>query len=782
MAPPVHALSVLEFEAVAQRLRQRCEISIAEDLALSLRPSFDEDEVWRQLGLTKEAYELLGRGTPPALGGVKDTREAVTRAGKGGVLTGAETFLIGEGMSILRSLKSFLKGVHEGAPGLKAIADGIPEHPKLDQAILDALHPDGEVKDSASSRLQTIRNRKRSTAARVIERIQAYTSGRTREYLSDPIYTVRDGRYVIPLKAEHKGKIRGIVHDSSSTGQTLFLEPEDVLQLGNALRELEGEEREEVQTILRNFSERIGAVADEVLSGLDAGAHLDLLFAKARYGGDVRGAIPDRAEQMGVVELELARHPLLDPETVVPLSLKVGGPHGSLLITGPNTGGKTVAMKAVGLCVAMAQAGMMPPCAHMRLGVFEQIWADIGDEQSLQQSLSTFSGHIRNIGNALKNLRPNALVLMDEIGAGTDPAEGASLAKAILLRMRDGGATVIASTHYGELKNFAYNTEGFSNAAMEFDAKTLRPTYRLLMGAPGASHALKIAERYGIPSEVVEAAREGLGELAQDMAQMLDRLEESQRLARKAQSEADRRMADLRQKEREAERKLREAEEIRQNARDKATRALEEVLREIRLEADRVFEELRKSGSGNLTARDSARKALRELQEIGDAFAADVHQKPKATGGPKPKLEPGDKVRVQGFTQVGVVLEPVGADRFAVQMGALKMTFASQDLTKSETPPERKARPNLGLQKAQTAHTEIQLIAMRAEEAAETLDRFLDEAVLGGVPTVRIVHGKGEGILRKMVQDRLRRHPAIASYRDGDPEEGGAGVTLAVLK
>ncbi len=776
----MHALRVLEYESVVAMLVRRCETALGVAGASEIRPSFDEAEVWEALAGTGEAYDLLGQGHPPALGAVRDVVTAVVRAQKGGVLGGSELFQIADAMGAMRALKAFLKGGEAKYPRLCALALSIPEHPRLDTSILDALLPDGDCKDTASPKLQTLRSRKRSTAAKITERIHSYTTGKTREWLSDPIYTVRDGRYVVPLKAEHRGKIRGIVHDTSGSGQTIYVEPEDVLQLGNALREIDSHEREEIVAILRSFSERVGVVADEIVGGLEATGQLDILLAKAKLGADLRGAMPERAATLGTLEVQLARHPLLDQQIVVPLDFAVGGPHGSVLITGPNTGGKTVAMKCVGLCVLMAQSGMMPPCAHARLGPFSQVWADIGDEQSLQQSLSTFSGHIRNISNALKGLRPFGLVLMDEIGAGTDPAEGAALAKAILLDMQSAGATIVASTHYGELKNFAYNTDGFTNAAMEFDSKTLKPTYRLLLGAPGASHALKIAERYGIPTAVIEHAKGALGDQAQDMAQMLERLEESQRLARRAQSEADRRASEAKRLETEANAKLLEADEIRRNARDKASKMLDDVLRQIRLEADEIFEQLRKGG-GTLDTRDTARKSLRSLQEIGSAFADEVRDRPRDR--PETEvLKPGDRVKAEGFTQVGIVLQPAGAGQFIVQMGALKMTIKARDLRKVAEVVERKAKVNLGLAKAQTAHTEIQLIAMRAEDASRQLERFLDDAVLGGVPSVRIVHGKGEGILRKITQEILKKNRSISTFRDGEPSEGGAGVTIAEFR
>jgi DNA mismatch repair protein MutS2 len=683
----------------------------------------------------------------------------------------------------MRMFRTFLQPLRESMPILFPYAEALPEHRKVEDQLVESLEPDGSVRDAASAQLSTLRQRKKSAASRIIERVQAYTTGRTRELLSDPIYTVRDGRYVIPLKAENRGKIRGIVHDTSASGQTIYLEPADVLDLGNALREVEAAERAEEQRILTALSGKVGGVAPDILGGLEAAAQLDMHFAKARLGYEMKGSLPNRVEGSAFIQVQGGRHPLLDPEIAVPLDLAVGK-GSSVLITGPNTGGKTVSIKTVGLFVLMAQTGMLPPAIDIRLAPFTQVWADIGDEQSLQQSLSTFSGHIRNISAALTGLKDGALVLLDEIGAGTDPAEGAALATAILRDMSSRGAAILASTHYGELKAFAYNTPGFVNAAMEFDPKSLRPTYRLIMGAPGASHALRIAERYGIPPEIVEHAREGLGDQAQDVARMMERLEQAQRQARIAQGEADRRTQELRRAEQRAARKLEEADEIRKTANSKANEVIEAALREIRLEASRLFDELKKAPV-DPRVQERVRKGLRELDEVGRDFAAEFVPKPKrAAGAAVGALRKGATVRLEGYTQVGTLLEDPRDDSVQVQLGPLKMTVPVHRLHPVDKPSGTlvKPRANIRLQKAISATTEIMLINKRAEDATRELERFVDDAMLAGIPSVRIVHGKGEGILRKVTHEFLKGHPGVANFRDGEPAEGGAGVTIATFQ
>lgn len=776
----MHALRVLEFGSILERLQHHCETALGAALASELAPSFDEGEIWRLLGRTQEGHTLLGSHAPPSMGPVRELRDAFRRAAKGGTLGGQELFQCADALRAMREMGSFLTGLRETAPLLQEDALLLPDAKRTEEAIFDALEPNGDVKDHASAHLASLRQRKATSTSRLQERVHSYTTGKSRELLSDPIVTMRDGRYVVPLKAEYRGRIRGIVHDASASGQTIYVEPEDVLQLGNLLREIEAAEREEISRILLSLSSRLGAVGPQAVVGIEAAGRIDLVFAKARLGFEMKGSIPERLTWPRI-EIEGGRHPLLDPTSAVPLDLRLGQKE-SVLITGPNTGGKTVAIKTVGLFVLMAQAGLMPPARMVRFGPFSQIWADIGDEQSLQQSLSTFSAHIKNIAEALNGLKPGALLLFDEIGAGTDPAEGAALAKAILNSVVEKGGTVLASTHYGELKAFAFETEGFRNAAMEFDSKSLRPTYKLLIGAAGASHALKIAERYGLPRSVIEQAKEGLSTQHVEMSRMMEQLDQSQKQARLAQGEADRRLAELRKLEQRADEKLKEAEEIRRTAHAKASAVVEEALRQIREESARVLDELKRAGA-DPRAQERARADLRALQEAGADFAQGLKPKERKRTTPGVQLSKGMHVKIDGYSQTGVLLEDPAGRNAQVQIGPLKMNVSVASLTPVDAPREqRRPQTNIRLQKAITANTEIHLRAMRGEEAMRDLERFIDDAVLAGVPSVRIVHGKGEGILRTMTRDFLKRNPSVASFRDGEPGEGGHGVTIAVFK
>jgi len=772
---------VLEFDLVLDQLAKHCDTELARVVASKLVPSADPTEVWEMLATTQEAYELIAGSTPPALYAVQDRRPQLRKAKKGGVLGGVELAQIADAATAMRAMRQFLIPRRETSPRLAQRAEWLPNLPQLERELNDALDGAGEVRDSASQHLATLRQRKRGLHSKLIERIQAYTT-KHRDLLSDPIYTVREGRYVVPVKAEHKGKIRGIVHDTSGSGQTVYIEPEDVLQLGNQVREAEAAEKEEITRILTKLSAIVGNHADELDSGITQASDIDLQFAKAKLAFEQKAGMPLKADSPGLV-IEGGRHPLLEAQgtKVTPLDISVGMGAKALLITGPNTGGKTVAIKAVGLFVLMAQSGLFLPARMARLGVFSQVWADIGDEQSLQQSLSTFSGHLKNIAAAIKGLKPGALVLFDEIGAGTDPAEGAALAKAILSHLVGAGAYIVASTHYGELKAFAYETDGFTNAAMEFDPKSLKPTYRLLMGSPGASHALKIAERYGIPKAVVEKATSNLDESQAEVGRMLEKLEHAQRQARIAQGEADRRLHELRAAEKKAEQKLAEAEEIRRTVHARAQEAIEGTLRELRMEANALFEELKKAVDEKKLA--DVRSKLKALQTKGQGKADTYRTAPESVTDAG-KIEKGMTVRVAGYRQDGTVLELYGTEQALVQLGPLKLKLAQAALTPVGAPPRKDVRPSvrLGLERAMHAESELHLRALRAEDALVELQKFVDDAVLAGLHQIRIVHGKGSGVLRQVTHDYLRKCREVESYREGEAGEGGQGVTIAVIR
>jgi DNA mismatch repair protein MutS2 len=743
-------------------------------------PRLRPEDVRFEIERTNEAWDMLA-DTPISLRGVRDVRQACVLAERGGVVDGESLHGIGRALQVMREARKPLESRRESWAKLWLLGSRLAVESRLEDTLLASLDADGVVRSEASPALAAARSRKNTLGQKILERLQSYLSGRTRELLSDPIYTTRNGRYVLPLKAENKGKIKGIVHDASASGQTVYVEPEDVLKLANDQRAAEAEERAEEERVLRRLSEQVGKSAAMIRDGVEAAQELDLVIGKVRHGTASGGCVPI-AESGAWIKLIDARHPLLDRKKAIPLSLELGRDTDGLLITGPNTGGKTISIKTVGLCAVMAQAGLMPPAREVRIGCFTQFWADIGDEQSLHQSLSTFSGHIKNIAEALGQIQPDSLVLLDEIGAGTDPQEGAALARALLLEFQKKGAKIMASTHYGELKLFAANEPRFLNASMEFDQKSLGPTYRLLVGTPGSSHAMRIAERYGIPSDVIAEAESGFSIQERDIALMIQNLEESQKRAREAQSRADRLATQVERAEAEAVRKIEQADESRRRVREQAAEELQEILRQIRMEAVEVFEAVKRDPSQK--GIEEARKKLKSLQEVGQEFVREIKPvekvKPKAHVG---KLEKGMQVRVQGFDQVGTLVEDAKGDKVMVQVGAMKLQVKTSQLTVMADKPVAKPKKTtqISFEKAQTAGTEITLRQMRAEEAIDRLEKFIDDAVLGGMPWVRIVHGKGEGILRKISHDILRRHPNVKSFRDGEPGEGGDGVTVAKL-
>ena len=776
----VRALRILEFQTIRDRLVSCCQTEMSCVVAESIMPEFEEASVWSLIEQTLEAYDLLGVSPPPSLSGVYDVRNAAKMAAKGSQLPGDQLYRTGRALAATQLFKSYLETVNK--THLNGFAEGLLPDAKLEGELLYSLDTDGSVLDQASLTLAEIRGKKRGAQQKILERISAYTTGKYRDLLSDPIYTMRDGRYVIPLKADHKGKIKGIVHDTSSTGSTVFLEPEDVLNAANAARLLEAQEKEEENRILKMLSAKVGAVADAVISSVTELGELDLIFGKARLGSEMRAGVPEKVTGHHI-EIKGGRHPLIDKDKVVPLDIELGAGT-SVVITGPNTGGKTVAIKAVGLFVAMLQCGMLPPAYHCRFGHFTQIWADIGDEQSLEQSLSTFSAHLKNIASALNNLKPGALILLDEVGAGTDPAEGAALARAFLLEFHEHNATVLASTHYGELKAFAFSTEGFRNASMEFDSKSLKPTYRLILGAAGASQALKIAERYGIDRRIVARAEEGLSEQHKDIAEMLQNLEGAQKQARFAQSEADRRTAELKTLEAKAEQKLRDAEDTRKRANERAHDAIESTLREIRIQADDILDGLKKQGLKPETIQ-KARLDLKALDDLGKGVSSKFRTHAKLSEATeKHFFRKGDNVQVLGMQQNGVLLEDAIGREVMIQLGALKMKIDIRKLLPTEVKPTavRSNRSSASLARTMNAQTEITLRNMRAEDAIRELERFIDDSLLGNVPWARIVHGKGEGILRQITQEYLKKHKDVKSFRDGDATEGGQGVTVVNFK
>lgn len=826
-------LDTLEFPKILERLARHTSFSASRELALALKPSTDAYVIRRAIALTSESRRLLDERPDTSIGGARDIRGAIGLARRGGVLEAAALLEVSSTLASGRRLRgALLKLDPEQFALLQELGHDLPNLPAVEDAITSTIGEDGTVLDSASPLLGRLRSDIRIAFGRLQDKLQnMISSSQYSESLQEPIITVRNGRYVVPVKAGHKRSVRGLVHDQSASGATLYIEPFAIVELNNRWRELMLAEEEEVARILAELSGRVGEFAPQIVAGVEAIAEIDLAFAKAKYALALRCTAPEIAEEVGDASqgmgqdttnpqlqtpdahppllLTKARHPLLDQSTVVPTDLHLGGGFRMLLITGPNTGGKTVALKTTGLLALMAQAGMhIPAEAPARLPVFGQIFADIGDEQSIEQSLSTFSSHMTNIIRilgALEALRADwqsteptaALVLLDELGAGTDPVEGAALARAIVERLLEMGVLGVATTHYAELKAFAYATEGVENGSVEFNVETLAPTYRLTIGIPGRSNALAIASRLGLEGALVERAR---SMMAREDAQVEDLLAGIHR-ERAASAAELARMEELRaDAEKYRDRLAAELHEFetRRDAEWQAARSqIDDELREVRGQLRRLRDEFR---SVSLT-RQWMEEAEQRLQTVqGQAKAAKPPQPPKAAevvaapppqaaGEPAPRpLQVGDTVLVRSVGLNGEILSIDEDDGTAeVQVGGFRMQAELAELRRetraerSKKPEPRRAEPSrVSLPAAPDVSLNFDMRGWRAGEVADKLERYLNDAYLAGLPYVRLIHGKGTGALRQIVRDTLTGHPLVSSFGGGG-SDGGEGVTVARL-
>ncbi|HEY3378288.1 MAG TPA: endonuclease MutS2 [Armatimonadota bacterium] len=783
---------LLEFDKVRAQVYMHAATALGRSYVERMRPVRDAQIVRTRMAETNEARLLLTeRGNIP-LGGLHDVREAVQRADKRGVLTPQELLAIADSAACFRRVRSYFTDA-PAAQHLREQGKLISEFARVEQAIAQAISGKGEVLDSASIELERARRRVRGLHEGMQRELQRIISSpQASEQLQDPIITQRNGRFCVPVRAESRNAFKGIVHDLSASGQTVFMEPLAVVEMGNDLREAIRQEEIEIQRVLAALSAAVGREAGAMLASLEAAARLDLIFARALFARASDATEPE-LNSAGIIDIRQARHPLLGA-TAVPIDIHLGEAGcTTLLITGPNTGGKTVTLKTVGLLTLMAQSGLhVPAQPGTRLAIVNEVFVDIGDEQSIAQSLSTFSGHMTNIVHILKEAGPNSLVLFDEIGAGTDPAEGAALGKAILLALRDRGCRTIATTHYGELKIFGQSTPGFRNASVEFDLETLRPTYRVISGLPGSSNAFAISQRLGLPKSLIAHAKELMGEAPQAMEQVLKQAEgvrralDRERTAEaKARKEIESRSAAL-HSERQA------LDEKREVALARARQQAQEVLHKARLEANALLDELRVAlrevRATSPQDAPSISALQRRTQEVFGRATAGVAELPQAPASPrvfdKPALvtvRVGQAVYVRSLGHRGTALDSgQGEQEVEVQVGIMRVRVPVHDLeaagnVKIETP-----RPAGGAF-APIPAKEIHLLGKRAEEAANELDAYLYDALESGLEQVRIVHGFGTGVLRKVVQELLRHHPAVREFRMGQSQEGGGGVTIAEL-
>ena len=795
------SFKVLEYKRILSRLREKAGTTLGKELAGGLLPSGDREEVRERLQQTAEAVYVSSMAQPP-LGDIKDIRESIKKVGLGAVLAPDELLDILTTMYAMREMKRFFKELEAEAPILKNWARSLEILGQLEKDLEHIVDEHGNLRDDASVELKRIRREIRSSQAKIKDHLAGLLhNNEYQKYFQEAIVTMRGDRYVLPVKQEYRQHFPGIVHDQSATGSTLFIEPMAVVNLNNDIKQLTAAERHEVERILRAASQKIRKNDSQLMDNCEIMAQVDFAFAKANLAYEMKATEPVLNEA-GVTKLMSARHPLLPPDKVVPIDITIGDSYSMLLVTGPNTGGKTVSMKTFGLLVLMAQSGLFLPVeSGSEIAVYSNIYADIGDEQSIEQSLSTFSAHMTHLVSILDKVEPEDLVLLDELGAGTDPEEGAALAMAILERLLTIKATVLATTHYSELKTFAFGREGIENACVEFDVATLRPTYRLLIGIPGASNAFAISRRLGLSESLIIRAKQLIQADHAQFEQVINQLEKEKMLYEQMNADIETRLRRAEQMEAKAE-ALRV--ELNQKKADILRRAKDEgaaLVRRMRRESEEVISQLKEQfNDQGIQKRQAAIQAARDQinEAAGKVRPGIVSVKAFRKPVDLKTLEPGDIIYVTKLDQKGTVLSIRGKE-LEVQLGSLKTNVKARDCKFVEKAPKEKPSAKGGangslsggggrkrgssfISKAQEAHRDIDIRGMMVDEAEMVLGKFLDDSVMAGLSQVLIIHGKGTGALRKGVHAYLKRHRNVASFNFADMSEGGTGATLVELQ
>ncbi len=806
-------LRVLEYPKILELLRAFCDFSASMELARALEPTDSYDLALARLAETSEARKLfLVQGI--SIGGAHDIRPSVDLAARGGVLDPQQLLDIKSTLISCREIKKSLERKTDEYPRLAQIAIGLPESHGIVDAITRVLSERGEVLDSASPKLATLRREIKIAHDRLMSRLQKYLT-ESASKLQEPIITQRDGRYVIPLRAEFKNQIKAVVHDQSASGATLFVEPLPVVELNNTVRELQLKARDEERRILYELSVQVGEHATEFKYGVENLATLDLIFAKAKYAEELKASEPmlhklsavsnqrsaknekqeHKAESQTLIRLLHARHPLLNPDNVVPIDVDPTPGTRAIVITGPNTGGKTVSLKTVGLLALMAQSGLhIPAQSGSELPCFHNVFADIGDEQSIEQSLSTFSGHITNIIRILKHIDQRSLVIFDELGAGTDPQEGAALARAILSHLLESGCATLVATHYPELKTFAHSTDGVVNASLEFDIKTLRPTYHLTIGLPGRSNALLIAQRLGLPQPIIDTAKAEIHPDDLRADKLLDDIRKERNRTSREREKLEKARTKLETQTKEIENRLEKIEDERRDVLAKARAEGELEVAVLKQNIDSLKSQLKK-------ARQPL-EALKEIEEKVQAIEEKIEspverQKSsvsaqssvvnrKYPSGPMSSIQLGERVTLSTLNAEGVVTALGGSDA-EVQIGSLRVRARLSDLQrKSGSESNVESQKSTDVRRSTfdikaSPGLEINLRGKLVDEGLDELEKYLERAYSAGLLFVRIVHGKGTGKLREAVRNALKGSPYIASFEEPKDNEGGSGVTVAKM-
>jgi DNA mismatch repair protein MutS2 len=780
--------STLEFDKIIEQLSNHASSSLGREKIEKLTPSTDYEEVQRRQQATYEGATVLRlRGSVP-LGGIRDIRPACKRASMGGMLNPAELLDIASTLYGGGRLKTFIASIteQEPLPLLDELLGQVERLSSLENEITRAIDDNGVVVDSASPALAQVRAQIRGAEKRIRERLeQLIRNSNTQKMLQDPIITIRNDRFVIPVKQEYRHVFGGIVHDQSASGATLFVEPQVVVNISNDLRELKLKEEREIEKILLALSAKVAEVSDVLLHNVACLAEADFIFAKASYAESLKATQPVMNND-GYLRIKKGRHPLIPSHQVVPIDVELGKDYTAIVITGPNTGGKTVSLKTIGLFSLMAMAGLQIPAEEgSELTIFEGVYADIGDEQSIEQSLSTFSSHMTNISHILQHINNRSLILFDELGAGTDPTEGAALAMAIIDYVHQRGARLVATTHYSELKAYAYERPQMVNASVEFDEVTLRPTYRLLVGIPGRSNAFAIAARLGLPEKILQQAREFVKTDETEIDTMLASLEENQRKAEAERREVEQLRAELEQARRELTRELAGLEEKKDRLYQQAEEEARSAVEKARKEAEQIIADLRQLAKEERAGIKEHKliEARKQLEEATPTLRKKKKAKPANVPLSQQPLEVGDEVRVLSFNQKGEIVGKVSDNEFQVQIGIVKMNVKADNLEKLKA-----AKPQVMQQITKIRSTrepvrmELDVRGHTVEEAIIRIDKYLDEAVVDGLGQVSIIHGKGTGALGLGIQKYLRKHRLVKSFRWGGQGEGGLGATVVELK
>lgn len=788
-------IKTLEFEKIRTQLASFAASELGKQRLLRLEPQKtlkDVQDLQDETDDGRKVYRLKGGIPIPKL---TDISMSLKRLQIGGSLNGKEISQIGRVLSTTKEVIQFFEALHEQEVEfyrLYAIVDQLIDLPDIRKTIALSIADDGDILSDASSELKRIRQSIRSTETNVREKLDGFIRGKKSQYLSDSIVTIRNDRFVIPVKQEHRNVFGGVVHDQSSTGQTLFIEPQAVLELNNKLRSLKAQERREEERILYELSALLAPHVDEITENSYLLTELDVINAKAAYGNSIDATRPHLNERNHIAVWG-ARHPLIDREQVVSNDLIIGEEYQAIIITGPNTGGKTIVLKTLGLIQLMGQSGLQIPAKeNSQIGIFTEIFADIGDEQSIEQNLSTFSSHMSNIVSILDQIDDKSLVLFDEVGSGTDPQEGASLAVSILDYVGTKGSYVVATTHYPELKAYAYNRPATINASMEFDSHTLAPTYRLMIGIPGRSNAFDISRRLGLPEQVIQQAAGFIKEDSQELNEMIADLEQKRRRTELESHQLKQQIAESEALLRDLRKASEQLEEDQTTVMERAKKEANKIVETSREEAELLMQEIRemqmnlgKSAGVKEHELIDLRKQFDELRQEESLLTKNkVLRKEKE----KKQLKVGDEVLTETYGQRGTLLEKTAKGEWVVQIGIMKLKLPESDLRKIEEEPDKQVRrakrqiANLRSSTDSHVSTQLDLRGFRYEDAIMELDSYLDAALLAGYPQVTIVHGKGTGAIRQGVVEALKKHPQVKSFAFAPANAGGNGATVAVFK